>query len=50
MFGTGNDYDAATARTLGTGQTMRHQWLDTGSGDTFWAQSQTAPTPTAGTS
>ena len=28
---------------------MRHQWLDTGSGDTFWAQSQTPPTPAAGT-
>jgi Bacterial Ig domain/Lysyl oxidase len=49
VFGTGNDYDGATARTLGSGQTMRHQWLDTGSGDTFWAQSQTSPTPAAGT-
>jgi hypothetical protein len=49
VFGTGNDYDGATARTLGGGQTMRHQWLDTGSGDTFWAQSQTSPTAAAGT-
>jgi hypothetical protein len=49
VFGTGIDYDGATARTLGSGQTMRHQWLDTGTGDTFWAQSQTSPTPAAGT-
>ena len=49
VFGTGNDYDARDARTLGAGQTMRHQWLDTGSGDTFWAQAQTSPTPNAGT-
>jgi hypothetical protein len=49
VFGTGNDYDAATARTVGAVQTMRHQWLDTGSGDTFWAQGQTSPTSTAGT-
>ena len=49
VFGTGNDCDGATARTLGAGQTMRHQWSDTGSGDTFWAQSQASPTSTAGT-
>ena len=49
VFGAGNDWDGATARTLGAGQSMRHQWLDTGSGDTFWAQSQTSPTPAAGT-
>jgi hypothetical protein len=49
VFGTGNDWDGATARTLGSGQTMRHQWVDTSPGDTFWAQSQTASTPNAGT-
>ena len=49
VFGTGNDYDDAAARTLGAGQTMRHQWPDTGSGDTFWAQGRTSPTPAAGT-
>jgi hypothetical protein len=49
VFGAGNDWDGATARALGAGQSMRHQWLDTGSGDTFWAQSQTSPTPAAGT-
>jgi hypothetical protein len=49
VFGTGNDWDDATARTLGAGQVMRHQWVDTGVGDTFWAQSQASPTPNAGT-
>jgi Bacterial Ig domain/Lysyl oxidase len=49
VFGTGNDWDGATTRTLGAGQSMRHQWLDTASGDTFWAQSQASPTPNAGT-
>src|SRR5205085_3976257 len=29
VFGVGNDYDSATARTLGSGQTMLHQWLET---------------------
>jgi hypothetical protein len=48
VFGAGNDWDGATARTLGAGQSMRHQWLDTGSGDTFWAQSQASPTANAG--
>ncbi len=50
VFGAGNDWDAATARTLGTGQSMVHQWVDTGSGDTFWAQRQTAPITVSGTS
>ena len=49
VFGVGNDWDGATARTLGAGQTLRHQWVDTGIGDTFWVQSQTSPTPAAGT-
>ena len=49
VFGTGNDYDGATARTPGIAQTMRHQWLDDGTGDTFWAQGQTSPTPAAAT-
>jgi hypothetical protein len=49
VFGTGNDWDGATARTLGSGQSLRHQWVDSGSGDTFWAQSQTSSSPNAGT-
>jgi hypothetical protein len=49
VFGVGNDYDNATARTVGSGQTLCHQWVDTGTGDTFWAQSQTQATANAGT-
>ena len=49
VFGVGNDYDNAIARTVGTGQTLMHQDL-TSAGDTYWVQRQTNPTPIAGTS
>jgi hypothetical protein len=48
VFGSGNDWNQAVGRTTGAGQELRHQWLDTGVGDTFWAQSRQAPTGTAG--
>jgi hypothetical protein len=48
VFGVGNDWDNAIARTVPSGQTMVHQYLAT-VGDTYWVQSQTAPTPVAGT-
>jgi|GEM_PF-2978975 len=38
VFAVGNDYDKATARTLGVNQVMLHQYLDTGTGDTYWSQ------------
>ena len=38
VFAVGHDWSAAAARTLGTGQVMLHQYLDTGSGDTTWTQ------------
>jgi hypothetical protein len=38
VFGVGNDYDNATARTLGPNQVMLRQYLDTGTGDTYWSQ------------
>jgi hypothetical protein len=44
VFGVGNDWDGATARTVGAGQTMVHQWVDVGLGDTYWVQRRTAPT------
>jgi hypothetical protein len=47
-LGVGNDYDNAIARTLGAGQTMAHQWVDTVTGDTFWTQRTTALTGAAG--
>jgi hypothetical protein len=49
VYAVGNDWDRAVARTLGAGQTMVHQWVDTGVGDTFWVQSRTASVPLAGT-
>jgi hypothetical protein len=49
VFGVGNDWDGATARTLASGQTMRHQFVDTAVGNTFWSQSTSAATATAGT-
>jgi hypothetical protein len=40
VIGVGNDWDNATARTLGGGQTLVHQYLAT-VGDTFWVQRTT---------
>lgn len=49
VFAVGNDWDSAVARTLGPGQTMVHEWVDTGVGDTFWVQRLTNAVPSAGT-
>ena len=48
MFGVGVDYDTATARTLGSGQTMIHQYLAP-VGDTYWVQRVTGSTAASGT-
>ena len=48
VFGVGNDYDNAIARTVGPSQTIVHQYLATG-GDTYWVQRQNSTTPTSGT-
>jgi hypothetical protein len=48
VIGVGNDYDNAIARTLGAGQTLIHQDLAP-TGDTYWVQMQTSPTPLSGT-
>ena len=48
VFAVGNDWDGAQARTLGTNQTMIHQYLAT-VGDTFWVQRTSAPTAASGT-
>ncbi len=48
VFGVGNDFDNAIARTAGTNQTMVHQFL-TSTGDTYWAQMQNSTTPSSGT-
>jgi hypothetical protein len=49
VFGVGNDWDRAVARTVGAGQVMVHQFVDAGVGDTYWTQSTVAPTPNLGT-
>ena len=49
VLGVGTDWDNATARTVGTGQTMVHQDLAT-IGDTYWVQRETATTPVSSTS
>lgn len=48
VFGVGNDWDNAIARTLGPNQSFVNQYLSN-TGDTFWVQSMTSPTPTSGT-
>ncbi|WP_024299127.1 hypothetical protein [Methylomicrobium lacus] len=48
VVGVGNDYDNPISRTLGSGQTLIHQYL-TPLGDTYWMQRSSAVTPAAGT-
>ena len=48
VYGAGNDWDAAVARTLAANQNMVHQWVVTGSGDTFWVQNVVGTTSAAG--
>src|SRR5262245_55941381 len=48
VFGVGEDYDNAIARTPGAGQSPVHQDLSP-TGDTYWVQMQNAPTPARGT-
>jgi hypothetical protein len=49
VFGVGNDFDNAIARTAGANQTVVHQFL-TSAGDTYWVQMQNSTTATSGTS
>lgn len=48
VFGVGNDYDNAIARTPASGQRVVHQDLSS-TGDTYWVQMQNVPTPVSGT-
>jgi hypothetical protein len=48
VFGVGNDFDNAIARTPGSGQSLVHQFLAP-IGDTYWVQMRNAPTPASGT-
>ncbi|MGZ7012099.1 MAG: hypothetical protein ACXVLK_03165 [Acidimicrobiales bacterium] len=46
VFGVGNDWDNAVARTVGTGQTITSQFVDTSVGDWLWVP-RTSPPPVA---
>jgi Bacterial Ig domain/Lysyl oxidase len=48
VFAAGNDWDRAVARTLPAGWTMLDQWVNTGSGDTYWSQYTSQTTGPAG--
>jgi fibronectin type 3 domain-containing protein len=48
VWGVGADWDRAISHTPAAGQTIVDQFLSP-SGDTFWTQRQTLPTPAAGT-
>ena len=47
VWGVGNDWDKATARTVGSGQTKVDEYLAS-VGDTYWVQRQNAATPLPG--
>ena len=49
-YAVGNDWDAATGRTLGPGQALVSQWADATSGDTFWSQGVSAGSTSPGQS
>ncbi|MFZ3210573.1 MAG: N,N-dimethylformamidase beta subunit family domain-containing protein [Terriglobales bacterium] len=49
VFGVGDDWDNAIARTVPSNQTMVHQDVSTSNGDTYWVQRMAATTPVAGT-
>ncbi|HUZ16171.1 MAG TPA: Ig-like domain-containing protein [Gaiellaceae bacterium] len=49
VFAAGNDWDRAAARKLPVGWVMLDQWLNSGTGDTYWSQYTNHPTGKAGT-
>ena len=48
VYGVGNDWDRAIARTIPAGQTKVHEFVDTAVGDTFWVQAATGTTAASG--
>jgi len=44
IFGVGNDWDTATARTPLAGQSVVHEFVDSSVGDDFWVQRLTSAT------
>ncbi|MFF2053500.1 hypothetical protein ACFVU2_18000 [Leifsonia sp. NPDC058194] len=49
VVGVGNDWDDSTARTLGAGQALVHEFADAAVGDDFWMQRTSGTTGAAGT-
>lgn len=49
VYAIGNDWDRAISRTLGAGQLMIHEWVDTSATDTFWIQTLSGSVPNSGT-
>jgi hypothetical protein len=49
VYGVGNDWDRAVARTMPAGQTKVHEFVDAAVGDTFWVQAINGPIAAAGT-
>jgi hypothetical protein len=43
VYGVGNDWETAIARTPGLNQIIDNQWIDTRTGDTYWVQNETFP-------
>jgi hypothetical protein len=48
LFAGGNDWDNSTARTVGAGQKLLAQTLDSATGDTYWSQYARAASSAAG--
>jgi len=48
VFAAGEDWDRAAARKLPVGWVMLNEWLNTGTGDTYWSQYTNHPTGKAG--
>jgi hypothetical protein len=46
VLAVGDDWDAATARTLGPNQSMVDQWVESATGDTLWVQRLTTQVAT----
>jgi hypothetical protein len=50
VYGVGNDWDRAVARTVDGTQTLVHMVVDTTTGDTYWVQARIAAVAASGTS
>jgi hypothetical protein len=48
VWGVGNDWDRAVARTVGANQTIVNQYAPTSIGDSFWVQRANNATTTVG--